>query len=83
MLSIVYNQTMPFTMPIVQQCQMCDLFLPSTTSLCQDQISAKLALHACIKGIVLTKLCRHSLMDDDDYYDDDVYCYDDDDDDDD
>ena len=40
---------------------------------------AKLALHACIKGIVLTKLCGHSLMDDDDDYDDDDY-YDDDDD---
>ena len=34
---LVYNQTMPFTMPIVQQCQMCALFLPPTTSLCQDQ----------------------------------------------
>ena len=47
--SIVYNQTMPFTMPIVQQCQMCALFLPPTTSLCQDQ---KWHCMDCINGIV-------------------------------
>ena len=42
----------------------------------KTKTGVKLALHACKKGIVLTKLCGHSLMDDDD--DDDNYYYDDD-----
>ena len=45
MYCIVYNQTMPFTMPIVQQCQMCALFLPPTTSLSQDKKMALYELH--------------------------------------
>ena len=44
---IVYYQTMPFPMPILQQCQMCALFLPSTTSPCQDQYMCKIGI-ACL-----------------------------------
>ena len=57
---IVYNQTMPFTMPIVQQCQICALFLPPTTSLRQDQ---KWHCIDCINGIACINgiVCLNSI----------------------
>ena len=44
---IVYYQTMPFPMPIVQQCRICALFLPPNTSLCQTQNMCKIGV-ACL-----------------------------------
>ena len=49
-LCIVYYQTMPFTMPIVQQCQKCVLFLSWATSLRHDHKMCKIGITCMHKG---------------------------------